>query len=452
MKILFFTWENLLEFHFPLANRLSQRGAEVVFLVQDQKGLDKCSAHGQKYIKIQDIHCYTCAEKRFNKWWSLARKDSPEPLTYKGFNLWHLSEYERKLCQEENLKDIYHRVIMAIESAESVIDYVKPQVFILWNGLTIPTRVYAEVARKSMISVFFSERGYFPGTVIIDEKGVNYGSSFASDWGAEEQERSLSFEEKGRLEKFLTDYHLKGETIVKGDPIISRAEICKQFQIPGSKKIILYLAQIDYDTNIILYSPFFKENIAVLQELADVVSRLEYYHLIVKLHPEDQDKTDPFKTIVKDKGTIVKGINLHSLLRLSDVVVVRNSTIGLEALTYYKPVITLGNAIYSHKGVTYDVTSKKELEDYLVLVSVKDEKIDSYRKGKVDRYLFKLLDEYLYFLDDSKAFGRSNEYIVERLMKTAQKNKNNNVPFGGIGFSKIAIKTMKSHLHKITCR
>ena len=62
---------------------------------------------------------------------------------------------------------------------------------------------------------------------------------------------------------------------------------------------------------------------------------------------------------------MVKDVHLHSLLNLADLVIVRNSTVGLEGLILGKPVICLGRSAYSGKGFTYDVEKREYLQEMI---------------------------------------------------------------------------------------
>jgi hypothetical protein len=53
----------------------------------------------------------------------------------------------------------------------------------------------------------------------------------------------------------------------------------------------------------------------------------------------------------------------HDLIRVAEAVVVISSTVGLEALLYDKPVLTLGQPFYSGYGVTLDVDSFAEIRE-----------------------------------------------------------------------------------------
>jgi capsular polysaccharide export protein len=53
----------------------------------------------------------------------------------------------------------------------------------------------------------------------------------------------------------------------------------------------------------------------------------------------------------------------HRLVQDARAVAVISSTVGLEALLYGKPVLTLGQPFYSGYGVTLDVDSFRELRE-----------------------------------------------------------------------------------------
>jgi capsule polysaccharide modification protein KpsS len=57
--------------------------------------------------------------------------------------------------------------------------------------------------------------------------------------------------------------------------------------------------------------------------------------------------------------------NSHDLIERSKAVVTIGSTVGLEALLYGKPVLTLGDPFYAGAGVTVDVDSFAEVPEAL---------------------------------------------------------------------------------------
>jgi CDP-glycerol glycerophosphotransferase (TagB/SpsB family) len=53
----------------------------------------------------------------------------------------------------------------------------------------------------------------------------------------------------------------------------------------------------------------------------------------------------------------------HELIRRSEAVVVISSTVGLEALMYDKPVLTMGEPFYAGYGVTLDLSNFKYIRE-----------------------------------------------------------------------------------------
>jgi capsule polysaccharide export protein KpsC/LpsZ len=56
-------------------------------------------------------------------------------------------------------------------------------------------------------------------------------------------------------------------------------------------------------------------------------------------------------------------VGSHELMRRAEAVAVISSTVGLEALLYEKPVLTLGQPFYAGYGITLDVDSFRELRE-----------------------------------------------------------------------------------------
>ena len=53
----------------------------------------------------------------------------------------------------------------------------------------------------------------------------------------------------------------------------------------------------------------------------------------------------------------------HELIRRAEAIAVISSTVGLEALLYEKPVLTLGQPFYAGYGITLDVDSFREIRE-----------------------------------------------------------------------------------------
>ena len=73
------------------------------------------------------------------------------------------------------------------------------------------------------------------------------------------------------------------------------------------------------------------------------------------------------KKILKERGGLfLSYANTFELIRKSSAIITINSSIALEALTYYKPVVVTGKAFFKNRGLTYDVDSPNEFSQKIL--------------------------------------------------------------------------------------
>jgi hypothetical protein len=89
------------------------------------------------------------------------------------------------------------------------------------------------------------------------------------------------------------------------------------------------------------------------------------WDLVTKEHPMEIGRTPSALlkrlTRMRNVRVVPPTWNSHDLVERSRAIVVIGSTVGLEALLYAKPVLTLGQPFYSGFGVTVDVESFAEI-------------------------------------------------------------------------------------------
>ncbi|MFO8057816.1 MAG: hypothetical protein R6V10_11015 [bacterium] len=231
-----------------------------------------------------------------------------------------------------------------------------------WNTCSLPSKILSLLASEKGVPTFYLERGLLPDTVVIDPMGVNYGSHVAGErWKGvdapvpDEKENELA-------DRFCRYWREKGATIVPGGRGVSDDDIYRELGIPPDASVLLFPLQIEKDSNIISYSPFYKSMPEIISDLAEVSERIEKLYVIIKPHPEDRDRLEELRKLCSDKMLISLDYGLQSLFNVTDVVMAVNSTVGLEALTRRKQVVILGNAVYGEKGFTFDLNSPERLE------------------------------------------------------------------------------------------
>jgi hypothetical protein len=423
MKIIFFVWDHLLEYNLLLAKSLQAAGADVTFIVQTAEGAQHCFDHGVDFLITGNLYESFAVQETIEQWWTAADTAEPERLRYRGYNLRDLCEYEllrAGIAPPPGLVAGFLRsAAETVEFISRLIDCRSPRALVLWNGLCLPTRAIAAVARERGIAVFYEERGYFPGTLVLDPVGVNFGAAPSRSWSAIQQTLACDAAAEEQTMRHIERFHLQARSVAGSAEKMSPGELRARFTSDPREKIILYVAQIDSDTNILFYSPHFKDNAGLITTLNTIVSGCAGARLLVKLHPEDVNRSAEFQQLLAGNAALVGDVNIHALLQMADIIIVRNSTVGLEALTYCKPVIALGQAIYSHKGLTRDVPDEQALASVLRSLLENPQAALPDRKA-INRFLYYLLRHYLYFIDGNELFAGSNKSIEQQLLAAGE--------------------------------
>jgi capsular polysaccharide export protein len=205
----------------------------------------------------------------------------------------------------------------------------------VWNGSLSTEREILKYCREHGIPYYCGELGWFPqsGTFYFDRKGVNCESTLI-DWKYFEP---ITLKQQAFLDLGLSYYHdfsdKKGRT--------------------KETDFVFVPLQDESDSQIIVHSPRFK----TMQALVDYVEKFIPGRIIVKKHPRCKE----VEVKISPKNMLVETGTIHDFLPNAKYVVTINSTVGVEALAYHKPVITLGNTFYESRGLTYKVTNDEEM-------------------------------------------------------------------------------------------
>jgi hypothetical protein len=122
---------------------------------------------------------------------------------------------------------------------------------------------------------------------------------------------------------------------------------------------VLVIGQSPTDANQIIHQASLEYNpVIICRWLRD----MEAGPVVFKPHPEDETAVEVFH----DAGTqVVKNCNIHDAIKNSSSIVTWNSNVGIEAMTYGKPVACLGQAYYRHPELVNVVNSREDLEKFI---------------------------------------------------------------------------------------
>ena len=194
---------------------------------------------------------------------------------------------------------------------------------------------------QSGLKLVFCEHGWLPQstTFTIDNEGSNGSSSV-----------SKSSKIDCRPNKALIDAKRSEYT----------APVYK-----GLNSYIYLPLQINTDTQVSLYSPYFKDMASLIKHVSGMFPDRK---IIVKAHPKDSTSNkERYRRICNGVNLIyVDDRNNMSYIKGADRVIAINSTVVNEALLFNKPVMTYGINYFSNKGVTYEVSDINDIQLSLI--------------------------------------------------------------------------------------
>lgn len=330
---------------------------------------------------------YPLAPKR--RFWG-TRLSNPRPAIDRDALLARLRLHsDREAVASENAA--YQALLAALQD---FLDQTAPDGLFCWNGSGLAASLAAQLASHRGIPIAYGENGYLPGTMQIDPMGVNADSSFgpahttleailSHQWSRSEYEaidsllqqyrggatftprvgrpRELRAAPLAYLEQALIDWRARGPR-----PRINQLIPKTPPSLP--KHYVLFPLQVRQDSQLTVHSPLYGNRLdGIIARLVEALSEVApELHLVVKLHPADRHKTD-YDAVIRRFPEVfwLDGGDIRRLLPDAEAVVTINSTVGVEAMMFNRPVVVLGRAFYGFDGLVHRVTATDQLSPVL---------------------------------------------------------------------------------------
>jgi hypothetical protein len=144
-----------------------------------------------------------------------------------------------------------------------------------------------------------------------------------------------------------------------------RARIARPFydRLDPGRPFVYFPLHVTDDYKIKRIIPHCSDQASLVEQIADALPA--GHDLVLKEHPMSlgRNSTALLRRLrQRPNARLVNPYtNTHDLIERSEAVAVISSTVGLEALLYDKPVLTLGQPYYGGFGVTLDVASFAEI-------------------------------------------------------------------------------------------
>jgi capsular polysaccharide export protein len=290
-------------------------------------------------------------------------------------------KYKKQEYKYRNRKEFFFKLYAGIKFVDAIFKYScyknainnkNISCAIIYNGSKYRQLIASLVVNNSNNKVFYIERGCYPNTTAIDPKGVNYNNSLSRD------------------PNFFLKYYQHAYKILNTKN--KKYIVDKNSNINTKNKYIFIPFQVNTDSQIVKFSPWIK-NMNHLVKIIDCL--LKYipiqYNVIFKTHPKcPESVAGGYDNLIKkyknhSRIGFRNDINTANLIKNASIVCTINSTVGIESLIKYKKVITLGQAFYNIKGLSYHADNKQELKE--LFIKIDDLKINQ-----------KLITSFLYYL------------------------------------------------------
>lgn len=266
----------------------------------------------------------------------------------------------QRLKRGQKLNSKFWRSLAFRESRlKFFVNKIKPSLVVLWNGLYFEGRVL-----NSLSKCLFLENGFLPQSLQVDSAGVNACSSLKASlhsYLSKKDFHQSSSRQKVKKNTFspprLNLRELIGEWLFapRGNRVLFLFSILKglwrlffwrEKKLPNS--FWLVILQQNLDSQLIFFSPYFKSK----EDFAETVLA----HLpagdpvVVRPHPKDLGREDfaTLSRLVKKRPNAFLSLKkpLGELLAKSKGVILINSGTAIEALSFLKPVFSLGKSFY----------------------------------------------------------------------------------------------------------
>ena len=276
---------------------------------------------------------------------------------------------------------------------------------VVWGGFQLPVAAALAAARGAGIRTLFCENGYLPKTIVMDPMGINAGNSLMGK--PAEFYRAVVMDDARR--KNLFDMPLVTRPLKSGSAATENITLPERF--------VFLPLQVHDDSQILLYSPHFPDMPSVVRFCVDGIAAYNRRHqaqlkLVVKEHPSDHGRIDYSDTFRAFPDVVfTKLMNTQLLIEKSAAVITVNSTVGIEAMLYRKPVITLGNAFYAVPGLVR-LCGSNDLAG--ILEQALETPID---RDLTEHFLYFLRYDYLVPLDRNNLMPSDPAPAIAKIMK-----------------------------------
>ena len=213
---------------------------------------------------------------------------------------------------------------------------------VCWNGLNGTRRVFANAALDAGARTLYFELCPFAGRITVDPCGVNAANSLP---------RNIEPYLKWAKSAKTNDLKAFSDTIQARKPVANKVRGAAERSL--LEPFIFAPLQVPGDSQLRIFGGNFKTVEATIEGLSAAARSLpDGWHLRIKEHPSSPTSFhELFGRLAHPKIILDNETDTFAQVAASRAVVTVNSSVGLEAMFFEKPVIALGDCFWALPGV-----------------------------------------------------------------------------------------------------
>ncbi|RED48450.1 capsular polysaccharide export protein, LipB/KpsS family [Seonamhaeicola aphaedonensis] len=311
--------------------------------------------------------------------------------SYKNITLDTLINYHTNLNKNISRTSLLLQCVSYIDILYKKFETFKPDIILLIGDSRLVFEVTKKLALLFHVKVYYIEQGPY-NTTFFDSKGVNANHSISdyiintsTAFEQDNDELIKTLIKKPKPRPYRRSFLYRGfdwlisfffEKTILYPPDLRYTDtyprIFKQFKqrkVDSEKKInsnvYLLVLQVPEDVNMIYHSPYFKRHYDIVKEVFFNLPRSS--KLVIREHPVYMGKYEKklYQFVKKHHIYIEHESSLQDTIKKANVVIVNNSTVGIDALINQKPLIVLGNSYYKKEKICLPYTKNKFLKAIL---------------------------------------------------------------------------------------
>jgi len=315
--------------------------------------------------------------------------------TYRGLDLgrlclptvrWALRRHN--LLDDEPTRELYRQYLLSAasltEAIERQLEALSPRAIVLFNGITYPEAVARALALKREIPVVTHEVGLKPLSAFFSHDHATFRSVEVPD------ESELNGHWKSDLESYLSDRR-EGQFSMAGVQFWPEMETLPDWlenKIAGFESMVSIFTNVAFDTSQVHANTIFEHMFEWLDALSRVIQETPETLFVIRAHPdEDRPGKESAETVAawfessglrcRDNVVFIAPVekaSSYDLIERAQLVLVYNSSIGLEAAIQGQPVLCAGRARYAEAEAAFFPGNREEylrmLNDFLAAATV----------------------------------------------------------------------------------